>query len=184
MRITEKTKVKELQKLGWLLSISNDNFIDQIKAFEVPTKVSGINVLDSNEISLESMLHTWNCDNDETLIKLTAKVFLGIENEKEIQNLPLIDFVRLTIHLKDTATQAAELFKDLKRYSKDPRIKAVMMRFSGTDFGIIDRFALRMGGISHDQASETPWSIVYASFREDTTKADIEEAINETLNAK
>lgn len=183
MKITEKNKVKDLVKLGWIVQCSNYDFIGQIKAFDIPTSLNGIDVLPIEKISLENMLKMWDCNDDTTLLKLTASVFLGINDDK-FNELPLIDFLRLTIHLKDTAILAAEQFQSLKRESKNPKIKAIMAGFSGTEFGIIDRFCLRMGMNDHDKAAETPWSIVFMCFREDTMKSDIEEAINETLNSK
>lgn len=178
MKITEKTKMKELARIEPILACSRQELLTEIKRFDVPTKVAGIEVIDASLIGLEDMLDIWNVKTEQDVLNLTAKCFLGLE-PKDIPNLPLIDFLRLSIHLQDTATKAAELFRSLKREPKDGRVAAILEDFQTSDFGIIDRFCQRPPYYDHEYACKIAWTIVYGCFAEDTKKYDIEEKMEE-----
>ena len=123
-------------------------------------------------------MNIWDIKDQNTLTKLTAKIFLNIEEEK-IPNLPLIDFLRLTLFVEEKSLFAANLFKKLQRESKDAKIRAILENYRGSEFGIIARFCKLYPAYTLEQAADLSWVKVYNAFEEDTKINDINEAIAE-----
>jgi len=170
MIITEKHKVKDLAQINVVLECSNVNLLDEVRKFEIPQANS------PNDISMEDMIYIWAIKTQDDLFKLTAKCLL---DKEEYMDEPLIDFLRLTLVITDTAKLAADMFATLKREPNDPDVKAISEMFSSSDFAIIDRFVKRSPVYTHEEAAKVSWLIYYECFKSDTQDYDMQEMINE-----
>lgn len=173
MKITSKHKMKDLKRMMFILTNSDDNLLDKIKAYDVPTEINGIKVKPYKDISIDNMLDIWDIKTTEQLYKMTAEAFLDLD-EKEIPELPLIDFIRLTQYTEEIAILVAELFKKLHREPEDIRIVDILSKYKSNQFGIVARFCSMFPAYTLEQASQLPWTVIYLAFENKTIEYDIE----------
>jgi hypothetical protein len=183
MKITEKHTMLDFKKKGCVLGL-DASFLEKVKQFDPPKHIDKVEIKNYANISIQHILQTWNLKDNDKLLSLTARSF-GI-NESKIDKYPMIDFIRLTILLQDTASKAAELFISLKRESDDKELSGVLERFNtNSDVSIIDRFVTRCkGAYTHDSAADTSWYIVYEAFKADTLEYDRQMATNKILEKR
>ena len=179
MKITNKNTVKDLKKFAFLLDHSDTQLMDEVKKFELPEKVGKYPVKDYNEISISDMLLLWDIQYNEQLIKLAGHIFLGVTDIKKLYHLPLIDFLRLNVHLEQVSKMAANKFKELERQNNDPKIRKILAKYKGSDFGIIARFCKLFPIYTLEEAKNISWVIVYKAFEEETKSNDIQTEIQE-----
>lgn len=178
MKITEKHTMADYYRLQAVISLDKA-FGDKIKACDVPKVVAGLKMRSEMEIQLQHILMAWNIKDEQALMKVTAKAF-GLDAEK-ILTYPLIDFIRLTFALNDTAVKAAEMFKKLKRENKDSKIKEILSKFT-TDNPtaiFVEIMKASNGAYTQDQAAELSWKLAYDIIEAQTIEYDKQEAINE-----
>lgn len=183
MKLTEQNKMSDFKKLGHIIGLDKA-FLEKIKSFSVTDKICDIYIKKNVQISIQHILQAWNLKGNEQLLGLTARSF-GLD-ENNIDEYPLIDFIRLTIELQETASKAAELFMSLKREPKDKEIAGVLEKFTtASDLSIIDRFVTRCkGAYTHDTASDISWVVVYEAFKLDTIEYDKQIATNEIMEKR
>ena len=165
--------MKDLKRMMFILNNSDDNLLDKIKAFDVPTEINGIKVKPYKDISIDNMLDIWDIKTTEQLYKMTAEAFLELD-EKEIPKLPLIDFIRLTQYTEEIAILVAELFKKLHREPEDIRIVDILSKYKSNQFGIVARFCNMFPAYTLEQASQLSWTVIYLAFENKTIEYDIE----------
>ena len=183
MKITSKHKMKDLAKMSFILSHSSQDLMEEIRVFNVPTHINKIPIRRFETVEMGELLELWDVKNQEQLIIKTAKILLKQELEtkvidfdtKEIPNLPLIDFLGLTLHCEERFTYAAKLFKSLQRTSDDPKIQEILDDYKGSEYGIIARYCkLFPGKYTIQEAKKVSWVDVYLAFEEETKQNDIQ----------
>ena len=178
MKITSKHKMSDLPKVLFIEKYSEIKLMEEIKKFDVPKEIKGIQVKDNQDISIGDMLEIWDITDQNTLFELTARVFLDLKLDK-IPRLPLIDFLRLAEYTNETSLMAANLFKSLSRDPKDVRIKDILMKYKGSAFGIIARFCTQFPVYTLEEAKKLSWVKIYLAFEEKTKENDIQLEISE-----
>ena len=175
--------MKDLAKMSFILSHSSQDLMEEVRVFNVPTNINKIPVRRFECVEMGELLDLWDVKNQEQLIVKTAKTLLKQELEtkniefdiKKIPNLPLIDFLRLTLHCEERFTYAASLFKSLQRTSDDPKVQAILDDYKGSEYGIIARYCkLFPGKYTIQEAKKVSWVDVYLAFEEETKNNDIQ----------
>lgn len=183
MKITHKTKFKELNKISYILSCSSRSLIEEVKRFDVPKEIKGILVRDFSTVEIGELLELWDVKDGKMLTELTAKIFLKQEKEgeiidfdlKKLPNLPLIDFVRLQIHCEERVTYAANLFKSLQRKSENAQIQAIYDSISGDAYDMMSKYCeLPWVKLDIKEAKKQSWVDVYMAFKRVTKDYDRE----------
>lgn len=177
MIFNEKSTVSDLRRFKAVLDVSSTNILEQVKAYDTPTRIGEYDVIDANDIGMQNMIMLWNVKTEEDLFKFTTEALIGEKIDYEL--LPLIDFLRLTILASETAKLAAEMFSTLKRVPEDNDIREISEMFDSSDFAIIDRFVKRTPIYTHEEASKVSWLIYYECFKSDTQDYDMQVMINE-----
>lgn len=187
MKITSKHKMKDLAKMSFILSHSSQDLMEEVRVFDIPTHINKIPVRRFECVEMGELLELWDIKDNNELITKTASVFLKQEIEtkkglkiidfdiKKIPNLPLIDFLRLTLYCEERFTYAAKLFKSLQRQSDDPKVQAILDDYKGSEYGIIARYCkIFPGKYTIQEAKKVSWVDVYLAFDEETKQNDIQ----------
>ena len=74
MKITSKHKMKDLKRMMFILTNSDDNLLDKIKAYDVPTEINGIKVKPYKDISIDNMLDIWDIKTTEQVVICFQKI--------------------------------------------------------------------------------------------------------------
>jgi hypothetical protein len=209
MKLTSKHKVKDLPKFTFLLEHSDTDLMKEVAKFDLPMKIGKedskfrtlhkwickkikskkvfekriFEVKDFQSISIGEMMEIWDISNNEQLVEVSARIFLGVTDQKKISNLPLIDFLRLMIHLEKVSKMAANEFKKLNRENKDPKLRNILSKYKGSDFGMIARFCKLFPIYTLEQAKNISWVICFKAFEEETKSNDIQTEINESYKS-
>lgn len=173
MKITSKHKMKDFPRLEFIIKNSDTDFLGKVKEYDVPTELNGIKVKEYTDISIDNMLDIWDISSEKSLYKMTVEAFLELE-EKDIPELPLIDFIRLTQYTEEVSLTVGNLFKALHREPEDIRVADILSRHKGEQFDIIARFCTMFPAYTLEQAKDISWTIIYLSFKNKTTEYDIE----------
>jgi hypothetical protein len=178
MNLTEKSTMADYIELQAVISLDTA-FSDKIKAFSVPKTVAGLKIRSAMEIQLQHILLAWNIKDEQGLLKVTAKAY-GLDSDK-IMEYPLIDFIRLTFELNDTAVKAAEMFKKLKRENKDSKIKEILSKFTTENPTAIfvEIMKASAGAYTQEMAAQLSWKLAYDIIEAQTIEYDKQNAINE-----
>jgi hypothetical protein len=131
------------------------------------------------EIQMQHILMAWNIKTENDLLNVTAKCF-GLDSEK-VDGYPLIDFLRLTFAAEDIALKAAEMFKKLKRETKDAEMKEILSKFTTNNPTAIfvELMKASNGAYTQEQAAELPWKLAYDIIEAQTIEYDKQNAISE-----
>ena len=181
MKLTSKHKYGDLPKFAPIINVSDIDLLEEIlKLYPYKQNEHGTNIIESPfievggykvangfEMSFENLVDFWQPKDEAQLIKHTAKVYLGIEKEKQINKLPLFEFLRLVIYAKDMAILAAEQFKQLKRQYSTEEIAAGIEEMESDDFDVVDRFCVRNGIVDRNEGYKTSWTIIFRCFKID-----------------
>lgn len=181
MVITSKTKVKELPKIEALLKCSDTDFLEEVKKFDLPESVGKYKVKGGYDVSFEDITKFWECKADNEFVKQVAESYLGIKSEKELLNLPLIDFTRLTIHAKDIVFECSERLKAIKREPTLEEKQAGIDEMTGSEFKLVRHFMLisPLNFKDYDEAFATPWSIIISELEAEAEKDQFQSRLNE-----
>ena len=178
MTITEKHTIADYKALQAVISLDK-SFEDKVKAYAVPDTVAGLKMRSAMEIQLQHILMAWNMSNHNDLLRVTAKSF-GLDAEK-VDEYPLIDFLRLTFLLEETALKAADMFKKLKRETKDSEMKEILSKFTTNNPTAIfvEIMKASNGAYTQEQAAELSWKLAYDIIEAQTIEYDKQNAIME-----
>jgi len=178
MKITSKHKVKDLSKFAFLLDHSDTDLMKEVGKFDLPEKIGRYPVKDFNEISIEDMIIIWGISTPEQLTENSARIFLRVANQKIVSCLPLIDFLRLNIHLEKVSKTVANEFKKLSREHPDPKIRKILEKYKGSAFDMIDRFRKLYPAYKIDEIKKLSWNDFLQAFQSDTKSNDIQIEVN------
>lgn len=183
MIIKSKTKMKDVTRAAYLSKYSQTKFIDEIKKFEVPKRLSLIKVTNIQSISMSDMFQIWDVKDNNKLMELTKRIFICNKWYKKLlykiiyrneNNLPLIDFTRLIIQTEEIGTTAAKLFSNLKVISTDERVDAILKKYKGDKMDMIARFCRMFPAYTVKTAMQVSWYDIYLAFKTETKDNNIQ----------
>ena len=171
MKITDKTKFKELSKLQPLLKLAGKDILEECLKFnnehEKPfEKISGIELKNGYYVSWDDLTKFWDCETDDEFISLTAKVYLGIEKKSAILNLPLIDFCRCINYAKYILKEAAVRLEKIKHEPTQEEKDAGADEIKGSQFKLI-RYYMSISPLKFsrfEDAESQPWTIIISEL--------------------
>ncbi len=181
MVITGKTKLKDSAKVEACLKCSDVDFLEEVKKYPVPDIIAGRKVKSGYDVSFEDITIFWDSKSEDEFIRQTAKTYLNVVSEKDLLNLPLIDFTRLTIHAKDIVTECSERLKAIKREPTIEEKQAGIDEMTGSEFKLIRHFMLisPLNFKDYDEAFATPWSIVISELEAEAEKEQYQSRLND-----
>ena len=178
MIITGKHKMSHFLLYEPILTLDKA-FMDKVRAYGVPKAIDGVTIKNMAEIQLQHLILAWNVKTKLDLYTVTCKAYeLNVER---IDKFGMIDFLRLTLSIEDLTTKAFEMFKTLKRESKDAAIKDILAKFerSNPRAILVEIMTASNGAYTQTQAGELPWIMAYDILEQQTLQYDKEMAISE-----
>jgi len=158
MKITEEHLMRDLAGLECILKHDN-RFMDKIAEQSLPELIGDEKVRHSAEIPLQYIIVSWDTKDNGEWMKLTAKSF-GLKGD--VNNYPLIDFLRLSVELGRESEKAANAFKTLKREIKDERLRKAMEGIQTSPRAIfVEIMQLSGGAYTQDMAADLSWVMAF-----------------------
>lgn len=178
MNITHKHTIADYRNLKFILSYDKA-FTDKIKQFAPVKVLRGVKICNPMEIQLQHILMAWNVKSEDDLFNITAKCF-GLDAEK-IDKYPMIDFLRLSLVVDETAFQAGEMFKKLKRETKDSEMKEILSKFTTNNATAIfvEIMKASNGAYTQEAAASLSWKLAYDIIEAQTIEYDKQNAMHE-----
>jgi len=118
----------------------------------------------------------------EEMLFNTIKIILDLEKES-ILNCPAFDIIGFMLFVKKELIRIGKLFQKIKYNPTAEEIQAGINQINSGIFGTIDWYALRMG-ITHKEAEDTNWVIVYKCLKIDNEKAKFDKKLREVYSKK
>lgn len=121
-----------------------------------------------NETSLQQLMKLQTAINTmEDIYKHAPFILLG-SSAKKMLNYSAFDVTAFVLYVSEEMNRIASLFNELNAYAiSDSRINRKKATTKVGLFALVDWYARRMGFTCHEQASQTPWVIVYQCLKLD-----------------
>lgn len=175
MKITSKHKMKDLATLGVVVK-HDSNFMSKVAEFECPDTIDDVKLKLGGNIPLQYIVMCWDIKSDEELKQHCANG-CGLNAEK-IDEYPLIDFLRLTLHFQEEAEKAAKMFMSLAREPKNEKLKGILSEFKTSKRAIFAEIMVTSGGAyTQEMAADLPWILAYDIIERNTIEYDKQMAI-------
>ena len=154
MKITEKHRIRDLARLGFILK-HDAKFMEKIGEQGLPEIIFNEKVRHPAEIPLQYIIISWDTKDDSQWLNVTGKAF-GLKGD--INNYPMIDFLRLSVELSRESEKAANAFKTLKREIKDERLRKAIEGMQTSPRAIfVEIMQLSNGAYTQDAAADLGW---------------------------
>lgn len=183
MRITGRTKMKAYDKLQYVLKVSDIDFQEEVKKFNVPTKIGFIPITKLDAIPIDSIFKIWDCKDNNELLENTINIFLTNKWWKKLlykvlyfneKRLPLIDFTRLVIYTSEVVKITSDYFQSCKTIETDARHKAILEKYQGSHLNLISRFCEAFPAYTIDSALKVSWVDIYLCIKAQTDSTNIQ----------
>lgn len=178
MTITDKHKMSHYLLYESVFSLDK-RFEEKVRAYDVAKEIDGVKVKSIMEIQFQHIIMAWNIQTQLDLFNVTCKAY-GLDIEK-VDSFPMIDFLRLTFTIADTSKLAGDIFKKLKRETKDAQVKDILSKFTTNNPTAIlaEIMVASKGAYTQEQAGQLPWKLAYDIIEMQTIQYDKETAIAE-----
>ena len=199
MKITAKTKLKEMIFIAPLIDLADMDIVKECAKFERPEKIRGLKPVEFYDISFNNLAWLWDIKDSNEFILAIAEIFFFPKTNKWFQdfkdaekwakqwilNVPLIDFYNYCNYIKEQAEKAAQEFAAMKLNLSEEEKQA---GYGATDpesiMKMIDSFAKRQHISSLEEAGNYSWSVYRFVFKVDIDEANRQRKYNEIITNK
>lgn len=195
MKITEKTKLKDMNKIYPLIKLWDKDLITECAAFKVPEKINGIKPLIFSKVPFSHLAALWDIKDSDKLMSAIVEIFFYSQTnkkkdvdqwvEKFLNKALLIDFYNFANSVIKWAESEAKYYGSLKVELSDNEKKAGYGKPDKNSIRkMIDTFAKRQHISSLEEAGNYSNSIYKFVFTVDVEEANKQRAYNKIISAK
>lgn len=184
MKITEKTKVREMAEMKHYIDLAKIDIMKECTKFAPVNSLRGIKAVPFYDIQFNQLAWLWDISDAKQMAEAIIEVFIWPNRsflqrlkyrsiEKFILNCPMIDFYNFCGNMQNQTKKAAQSFSEMRIDLTELERKAGYGQPDPAGVQkMIDTFARRQGIPDHEDSGKRAWSIYLFVFKTDIDEAN------------
>jgi len=200
VRITDKTKLKEMERLAILINLADVDILKECSKYPLPEKIRGIKPVAFADVPFINLAWLWDIKESSERIMAICEIFfypqlpkwkrkLYKHSDKWAQrwllNCPLIDFYNFANSVNEWIQKEAKDYSNMKiDLTKEERAAGYGDPDPLAVKKMIDTFARRQGFADMDEAARQPNVVYKFVFKIDIENANKQRKYNKVISDK